>query len=79
MLESSCLFVSQVFTVPMHLPLRRTVTRSETSMISLSLWEMKSMLLPSSAKPRMVCMSSSISCGVRTAVGSSKMSISLSR
>ena len=61
MLESSCLFVSAVLTVPMHLPLRRTVTLSETSIISLSLWEMKRMLLPSLAKPRMVCMSSSIS------------------
>ena len=78
MFESSCLFVSQVFTVPIHLPLRSTVTRSETSIISLSLCEMNRMLLPSLAKPRIVCMSSSISCGVSTAVGSSKISISLS-
>ena len=50
-----------------------------TAMISLSLWEMKRMLLPSAARFFMICMSSSISCGVRTAVGSSKMRISLSR
>ena len=79
MFDSSCLLVSLVLTVPTYLPLRRTVTRSETSMISLSLWEMKRMLLPSLANSRMVAINSSISCGVRTAVGSSKISISLSR
>ena len=79
MLLSSCWLVSQVLTVPMHLPRLRTVTRSETSIISFSLCEMKRMLLPSLANSRIVAMSSSISCGVRTAVGSSKMSISLSR
>ena len=79
MRESSSFVVSLVLTVPMYLPLRSTVTRSETSMISLSLWEMKRMLLPSFVSPRMICMSSSISCGVSTAVGSSKMRISLSR
>ena len=36
-----------------------------TSMISFSLWEMKRMLLPSAARFFMICMSSSISCGVR--------------
>ena len=79
MFDSSCLFVSQVLTVPMHLPLRRTVTRSATAMISLSLCEMKRMDLPSRANSFIVAMSSSISCGVSTAVGSSKMRISLSR
>ena len=45
-------------------------------MISFSLWEMKRMLLPSAARFFMICISSSISCGVRTAVGSSKISTS---
>ena len=76
---SSSLVVDAVSTVPIYRPLRRTVTRSETSMISLSLWEMNSRLFPSAARPRMIFMSSSISCGVSTAVGSSKIRISLSR
>ena len=63
MLESSCLVVSLVLTVPMYLPLRRTLTRSETSMISLSLWEMNRMDLPSRANSFIVAISSSISCG----------------
>ena len=61
-----------------HLPVIM-VTRSETAIISLSLWVMNRMDLPSLAKPRMISMSSSISWGVRTAVGSSKIRISLSR
>ena len=79
MLLRDCLSVSLVSTVPMHLPLRSTVTRSATAMISLSLWEMKRMDLPSLANSFMVAMSSSISWGVSTAVGSSKIRISLSR
>ena len=79
MLDRACLSVSRVFTVPTYLPLRSTVTRSDTSIISLSLWEMKRMLLPSRANSRMISISSSISWGVRTAVGSSKIRISLSR
>ena len=78
-LESSSLVVSATLTVPMYLPLRSTVQRSATAMISLSLWVMNRMDLPSALKPRMISMSSSISWGVRTAVGSSKISISLSR
>ena len=66
-------------TVPIYLPLRRTVQRSATAMISLSLWVIKRMDLPSFLNPRMISISSSISCGVSTAVGSSKMRISLSR
>ena len=48
-------------TVPMYLPLRSTVTRSATAIISLSLWEMKRILLPSLANSFMVAISSSIS------------------
>ncbi len=79
MFESSSFVFSEVFTVPMHLPLRSTVQRSETAIISLSLCVMKSIDFPSAASPRIMFISSSISCGVRTAVGSSKMSISFSR
>ena len=70
---------SLVLTVPMYLPLRSTEQRSATAMISASLWEMNSMLLPSAARFFMICISSSISWGVSTAVGSSKIRISLSR
>lgn len=76
---SSSLEVSAMSTVPMYLPLRRTLHRSQTSMISLSLWVMKRMDLPSAARLFMICISSWISWGVSTAVGSSKMRISLSR
>ena len=79
MADSSSAVVLAVSTVPMYLPLRSTEQRSATAMISASLWEMKRMLLPSAARLRMICMSSSISCGVRTAVGSSKIRISFSR
>ena len=76
---SSSRVVSLISTVPMYLPFRRTEHRSATAMISLSLWEMNRMLLPSAARFRMICMSSSISWGVSTAVGSSKIRISFSR
>ena len=76
---SCSIVVSFVSTVPMHFPLRSTVQRSATAMISASLCEMKRMLFPSAERLRMICMSSSISCGVSTAVGSSKIRISLSR
>ena len=79
MRESSSLVVSATWTVPMPLPLRRTVQRSATAMISLSLWVMNRMLFPSAFSPRMISISSSISWGVSTAVGSSKMRISFSR
>ena len=79
MAESASGVVSAVLTVPMHLPLRSTVHRSATAMISESLWEMKRMLLPSAARFFITAMSSSISWGVKTAVGSSKIRISLSR
>ena len=77
--ESSSLVVPLMSTVPMHLPLRSTVQRSATAMISDSLCVMNRMDLPSRAKPRMISISSSISCGVSTAVGSSRIRISLSR
>ena len=79
MRESSSFVVFLTSTVPMHLPFRSTVHLSATAMISFSLCEMNRMLLPSAARLRMISISSSISCGVKTAVGSSKISISLFR
>ena len=79
MAESSSAVVFLVSTVPMYLPFLSTEQRSATAMISLSLWEMNRMLLPSLERFFMMAMSSSISWGVSTAVGSSKMRISLSR
>ena len=79
MRESSSLVVEAMSTVPTQRPLRSTVQRSATAMISLSLWVIKRMDLPSAANERMISISSSISCGVSTAVGSSRMRISLSR
>ncbi len=77
--ESSSMFVSFVFTVPIYLPFLRTEHLSATAMISASLWEMKSIDLPSAARFFIISISSAISWGVRTAVGSSKIRISLSR
>ena len=79
MADSSSMVVFFVSTVPMYLPLRSTVQRSDTAIISASLWEMNRIDLPSAARLRMICISSSISWGVSTAVGSSKIRISLSR
>ena len=58
-----------------------SLTKNGTAacMISPSLWVMNRMLLPSAARFFMICISSWISCGVSTAVGSSKIRISLSR
>ena len=53
--------------------------RSATSRTSRSLWVMKTMAAPDSLSWRMISMSSSVSCGVSTAVGSSKTSTFASR
>ena len=55
-------------------PPRRTVTTSACPATSRSLWVMKRIALPASAIDRRVANSASDSCGVRTAVGSSRMS-----
>lgn len=57
----------------------KTVHRSATAIISFSLWVMNKMDLPSSASPLIISNRSLISCGVKTAVGSSKINISFSR
>ena len=64
---------------PTTLPSRMTVIRSATSRTSRSLWVMKTMAAPDSRSCRMVSMSSSVSWGVSTAVGSSKTRIRASR
>ena len=48
--------------------------RSATSRTSRSLWVMKTIEVPDSLSWRMMPISSSVSCGVSTAVGSSKTS-----
>ena len=60
-------------------PPRSTVTRSATAITSCSLCEMKTTVFPASAIARNVTKSSSASCGVRTAVGSSMIRIRASR
>ncbi len=56
------------------LPCRSTATRRDTAITSSSLCEMKMTASPSSTKPRNVANRSCTSCGVRTAVGSSRIS-----
>ena len=53
--------------------------RSAIALTSLSLWVMKTIDLPDSFSDRMTASSSSVSCGVSTAVGSSRISRSTSR
>ena len=66
-------------TVSIVLPRRRTVMRSAIASTSPSLWVMKMIDFPSAWSERMMLKSSSASCGVRTAVGSSRMRISAPR
>ena len=68
--------VSLVSTVAICSPLRSTATLSLISITSLSLCVMMMIDLPSSLILRMTENSFVISCGVRTAVGSSRMRIS---
>ena len=75
----ACGFVSAVLTVPMYLPLRRTATLSDRAMTSCSLWVMMMMALPSARMLRSTWKSLSVSCGVRTAVGSSRIRTSAPR
>ena len=53
--------------------------RSAISSTSFSLWLMKMIDFPSALRLRMIPNSSSASCGVSTAVGSSRMRISAPR
>ena len=60
-------------------PSRSTATRSATRSTSSSLWLMKTTERPAAASPRRTASSSSASCGVSTAVGSSRIRISAPR
>ena len=71
--------VSAVAMHPTTRPPRMTVTRSETAMTSLSLWVMKTMVLPRALRERRMSNSSAASPGARTAVGSSRIRISAPR
>jgi len=64
---------------PTIAPRRITMTRSEISITSRSLCVIKMIDLPWATSDRMILNNSSASCGVRTAVGSSKIRISASR
>ncbi len=66
---------SAVCTVPTDAPFRRTVTRSEISITSFSLWVMMMTEHPCCFMFRMMRNSLRISCGVSTAVGSSMIRI----
>ena len=76
---SSSSEVSAGVVSPVTRPLRRTMTRSAMVITSLSLWVIKMIDLPWSTSPRMISNSSSVSWGVSTAVGSSRIRISASR
>ncbi|SIN08787.1 Uncharacterised protein [Mycobacteroides abscessus subsp. abscessus] len=65
--------------VPTTFPRRITVISSETCRTSRSLWEMNSRDFPSARSCAMMPSSSSVSAGVSTAVGSSRISSSASR
>ena len=78
-IEASSALLALGSASPTTLPRRMTVIRSATSRTSRSLWVMKTMAFPASLSWRMMSISSSVSCGVSTAVGSSKTSSSASR
>ena len=73
---SSFSLVSAVLTVATCSPLRSTATLSDIAMTSLSLWVIIIKDLPSAFIARMTEKSFSVSCGVSTAVGSSRMRMS---
>ena len=75
----SALVAPAISTVWIDFPRRITVTRLDTARISSSLWVIKIMDFPSLTRFFMIAINSSISEGVNTAVGSSKMRISAPR
>ena len=70
---------SAVYTVPIYWPLRSTDTRSDSARTSWSLWVIIMMEWPASRMLRSTANSLSVSWGVRTAVGSSRIRISTPR
>ena len=67
---------SHVFTVPIYLPLRKTETLSESASTSCNLCVMIIIERPSALMFLSTANNFSVSCGVRTAVGSSKIRMS---
>ena len=76
---SSSSVVSPGVVVPTTRPRRRTVMRSATARTSLSLWVMKMMERPEALSWRITSKRSSVSWGVSTAVGSSRIRTLASR
>ena len=70
------LVASAAESVPCTLPSLITVIRSEMANTSWSLWEMKITVFPCSFRERITLNKSSVSWGVSTAVGSSKIKTS---
>ena len=68
-----------VSTVSMYFPFRSTATRSESSNTSFNLCVMMMMDFPAARMLRNTANNFSVSCGVKTAVGSSKIRISAPR
>ena len=79
MSEASSVSVELGWASPTTLPRRMTVIRSATARTSRSLWVMNTIEVPDALSWRMISISSSVSCGVSTAVGSSRMRTSASR
>ena len=74
-LEMSCSVTSATSAAPATRPSLSTVIRSQISLISFSLWEINTMVNPFFFRFFSWTNNSSVSCGVRTAVGSSNSSI----
>ena len=68
-----------VSTAPIYCPFRSTATRSESASTSVSLCVMIRIDLPSSRIFRRIAKRRSVSCGVSTAVGSSRIRMSAPR
>ncbi len=71
--EASSSAVEVGLASPTTLPRRMTVIRSATARTSRSLWVMKTIEVPASFSDRITSIRSSVSCGVSTAVGSSRI------
>ena len=77
--DISSLDVCATSMVPIYFPFRNTLQRFATALISFSLCVIKIMDFPSCTSCNITFISSLTSCGVNTAVGSSKINTSLSQ
>ena len=73
--ERLCTLACAVSTVSIYCPFRRIATRSDKASTSCNLWVMIMIEHPSSRMFRRISNSLSASCGVNTAVGSSRIRI----